>query len=109
MIQIAIALMSLSLYLFAVNRITYLIFPIIALFPIAMGTFQPAINALIADKAGKEVGKVMGYNTSVISIASIIGPFFVGTLYTMSYSLPFYISAGIAFILFIVAMIGLKK
>ena len=72
MIQIAVGLMTISLFLFAINRNTYLLFPIIALFPSAMGTFQPAINALIAGKAGKEVGKVMGYNTSVISIASII-------------------------------------
>lgn len=109
MIQIAVGLMAISLFLFALNRNIYLLFPIIALFPIAMGTFQPAINALIAGKAGKEVGKVMGYNTSVTSIASIIGPFVVGTLYAMNYSLPFYVSAIIAFILFLVAMVGLRQ
>jgi predicted MFS family arabinose efflux permease len=69
MIQLALVFMLISILLFAVNRNTYLLFPIIALFPIAMGTFQPAINSLIAGKAGKEVGKIMGYNTSVISIA----------------------------------------
>ncbi|MBC7503868.1 MFS transporter [Candidatus Gracilibacteria bacterium] len=109
MIQVAVGLMTVSLFLFAINRNVYLLFPIIALFPIAMGTFQPAINSLIAEKAGKEVGKVMGYNTSVISVASIIGPFIVGTLYVMNYSLPFYVSTGIAFILFIVAILGLKQ
>jgi hypothetical protein len=59
MIQVAIFIMFLSLILFASNRNIYLLYPIIALFPIAMGTFQPAINSLIAGKAGKEVGKVM--------------------------------------------------
>ena len=42
-------------------------------------------------------------------MASIIGPFVVGTLYAMDYSLPFYVSAIIAFILFIVAIVGLQK
>lgn len=109
MIQIAIAIMFLSLVFFAVNREVYFLYPILALFPIAMGTFQPAISSLIAEKAGKEVGKVMGYNTSVISVASIIGPFLVGTLYAMNYSLPFFVSAGIAFGLLILAIVGLRK
>jgi DHA1 family tetracycline resistance protein-like MFS transporter len=51
MIQTAVGLMFVSLFLFAVNRDIYLLYPIIALFPIAMGTFQPAINSLIAEKA----------------------------------------------------------
>jgi DHA1 family tetracycline resistance protein-like MFS transporter len=51
MIQTAVGLMFVSLLLFAINRDMYLLFPIIALFPIAMGTFQPAINSLIAGKA----------------------------------------------------------
>jgi MFS family permease len=72
MIQVALAIMTISILCFALNRNTYLLFLIIAFFPISMGTFQPAINSIIAGKAGKEVGKVMGYNTSVISIAGII-------------------------------------
>lgn len=51
MIQVAIGLMFVSLFLFAVNRDVGFLYPIIALFPIAMGTFQPAINSLIAGKA----------------------------------------------------------
>ncbi len=109
MIQAAIGLMFVSLILFAVNRNTYLLYPIIALFPIAMGTFQPAINSLISARAGKEVGKIMGYNTSVISIANIIGPFIVGTLYATSHSLPFFVSSGITFGLLILAGVGLRK
>ena len=109
MLQTALALVAMALLFFAINRDVILLYLIIALFPIGMGSFQPSINSLIADKAGKEVGKIMGYNTSVISIANIVGPFAVGTLYAMSHSLPFFISAGLMFILFIVAIVGLQK
>lgn len=109
MIQIALALMVLSLLLFAINRSVFWLFFIIPLFPLAMGSFQPSISSLIANKSGKEVGKVMGYNTSVVSIANIMGPFLVGTFYAVDKSLPFFVSSGIAAILFGVAMLGLDK
>lgn len=109
MIHISLGLMSLSILFFALNRNIYLLYFINSIFPIAMWTFQPAINSIIAEKAGKEVGKIMGYNTSVISIAGIIGPFIVGTLYILNYSLPFIVSSIIAFILFFIALLGLKK
>ncbi len=109
MIQLALTLMTISIFLFAINRDMYLLLIIIAVFPIAMWTFQPAINSLIAGRAGKEVGKIMGYNTSAISIAGIIGPFLVGTLYTMDYSLPFFVSSAIALVLLIISFIGLKR
>lgn len=63
----------------------------------------------MAAKAGKEVGKVMGYNTSVTSIGQMIGPFLVGTLYQMNYALPFYASAIFSAFLFLVSWFGLKK
>lgn len=109
MIRVSLLLMSISILLFALNRNTYFIFFIISIFPIAMGTFQPAINSIIAEKAWKEVGKIMWYNTSVISIAGIIGPFLVWTLYAFSYSLPFIVSSGVAFILFLIGLFFLKK
>jgi MFS family permease len=109
MIQLALVFMLVSILCFAINRNTYLLFPIIALFPIAMWTFQPAINSLIAGKAGKEVGKVMGYNTSVISIAWIVWPFLVWTLYEINYSLPFYTSSVISLLLLILALIELRS
>ena len=93
MLQSALAMVGITLFFFGVNRDVVLLYVIIALFPIAMGSFQPSINSLIASKAGKEVGKIMGYNTSVISIANIIGPFTVGTLYAMGHSLPFLVAA----------------
>ena len=109
MIRIALFLMVVSLVLFAMNRSVFWLFFIIPLFPLAMGSFQPSISSLIASKAGKEVGKVMGYNTSIVSIASIIWPFMVGTLYSMGASYPFYASAIIASVLFLVAVFGLAN
>ena len=109
MLQVALAIIGVALFLFAVNRDTVLLYVIIALFPIGMGSFQPSINSLIAGKAGKEVGKVMGYNTSVISIANIVGPFAVGTLYAMNHSLPFLVASVITCGLFVLAIVGLRR
>ena len=44
-----------SLGFFAINTSPILVYVIVGLFPLAMGTFQPGINSLIASKAGKEV------------------------------------------------------
>ena len=109
MIRVALLLMTASLTLFAMNRSVFWLFFIIPLFPLAMGSFQPSISSLIANKAGKEVGKVMGYNTSIVSIASIIWPFMVGILYSIGKSYPFYASAAIALILFLVAVFWLTN
>lgn len=109
MLQMALAVVGIALFLFAVNRNIVFLYMIIALFPIGMWSFQPSINSLVASAAGTEVGKIMWYNTSVISIANIIGPFAVGTLYVMSYSLPFLVGAMIMFGLFVLAMVGLKR
>lgn len=109
MIRWALLMMTISLALFAMNRSPVLVYAIVALFPLAMGTFQPGINSLIASKAGKEVGKVMGYNTSVTSIAGIIGPFLVGTLYAIDPVIPFLSSSVFAFLMFLVSLLMLKK
>jgi predicted MFS family arabinose efflux permease len=109
MIRIALFLMVISLTLFAMNRSVFWLFFIIPLFPLAMGSFQPSISSLIANKAGNEVGKVMGYNTSIVSIASIIWPFMVGILYSIGKSYPFYASAGIAGILLVIAIFWLTS
>ncbi len=107
MIRVALFLMAVSLMLFAMNRSVFWLFFIIPLFPLAMWSFQPSISSLIANKAGKEVGKVMGYNTSIISIASIIWPFMVGILYSIGESYPFYASSAIALVLFLIAVFWL--
>ena len=104
MIQAATLLMTIGLFLFSWNRSVFWLYIIVATFPVSMGTFQPAIGSLFASKAGKEVGKVMWYNTSVVSIGNIVGPFIVGTLYAVNKPLPFIISAGIAFSLFFLSL-----
>lgn len=40
-------------------------------FPLGMGSFHPSVGSLLGARAGREVGKVMGYNTSVASIGQI--------------------------------------
>lgn len=109
MVRWALLVMTISLGLFAINTSPMLVYAIVGLFPLAMGTFQPGINSLIASKAGKEVGKVMGYNTSVTSIAGIIGPFIVGTLYHIGPMIPFIISSVFAFLMFLISLTLLKK
>jgi MFS transporter, DHA1 family, multidrug resistance protein len=74
-----------------------------------MGSFQPGVGSLMAKNAGKEVGKVMGYNTSIQSIGQIFGPILAGILYmTPGSGLPFFVSAGIFAILFFISLL-LKK
>ncbi|MBP6981857.1 MFS transporter [Candidatus Gracilibacteria bacterium] len=109
MVRGALLVMMISLGFFAINTSPILVYVIVGLFPLAMGTFQPGINSLIASKAGKEVGKVMGYNTSVTSIAGIIGPFIVGTLYHRGPMIPFVASSVFAFLMFLVSVTLLKK
>ncbi len=109
MIQISLGIMAVSLALFAWNTSPFWLFFIIPLFPIAMGTFQPSLGSLIANKAWKEVGKVMWYNTSVMSIGNMVGPFLVGTLYASHPTYPFWVSAGIGVLLFLLAYLKLRK
>jgi DHA1 family multidrug resistance protein-like MFS transporter len=70
-----------------------------------MGSFNPSIGSLLARNAGKEVGKVMGYNTSIQSIGQIFGPILAGVLYTTpGTGSPFFMSAGIFVILFLISI-----
>lgn len=109
MIFLALWLMTIAFILFAYNRSTLFLFAILPLFPLAMGSFWPSISSLFAQKAGKDVGEVMGYNTSVTSIAMAVAPFLIGMLYEIDKPLPFLISGIIAFLLFILAFWGLRK
>lgn len=109
MLIASLILLSISLALFWYNTNPWLIFVIIPLFPLAMGSFWPSLASLIAGRAGKEVWEVMGYNMSVTSIAQVVWPFLVGTLYTVYKPLPFYVSSIIAFCLFLLAVASLSK
>ena len=74
MIRIAVFLLFFAFIGFALNTSPYVLFFWVALFPLGMGSFQPGVGSLMAKNAGKEVGKVMGYNTSIQSIGQIFGP-----------------------------------
>ena len=58
--------------LLAWNSIPLLVFFIVILFPLGMGSFGPSINALLAKDAGKHAGRIMGINTSIGGIGGII-------------------------------------
>jgi MFS family permease len=71
MLFFAFGLLTMSFIGFAwTSSVLWLIFWI-AFFPIGMGSFNPSIGSLLSKNAGKEVGKVMGYNTSIQSIGQI--------------------------------------
>jgi len=57
--------------LFAVNPFFLGIF-VIALFPLGQGSINPAIGSLHAHYAGKEVGKALGTNASMLSLGNIV-------------------------------------
>lgn len=74
------------------------------IFPIGMGSFQPSLSSLLTKNAGNQVGKVMGYSTSMQSIGNIFGPLVAGLLYfSRANPLPFMVSAGICLILLIIS------
>jgi len=101
MIRIALFILTIGFIGFALNNSPYILFFWIALFPLGMGSFQPGVWALMAKNAGKEVGKVMGYNTSIQSIGQIFGPILAGMLYiTPGSGIPFLVSSWLFAILF---------
>lgn len=104
MIYVAFILLAIGFCGFSLNTSPIWLFFWIAFFPLGMGSFQPSVSSLIANKAGKQVGKVMGYNTSIQSIGQIFGPVLVGALYTHGSGLPFLVSACIFVFLLLVSL-----
>ena len=99
----------LSFILFALNPFFVGIYFIIAFFPIGMGTINPAVGSLLAHYAGKEVGKALGTNSSMMSLGNIAGPFLAGYLYLFWTGAP-YIGASIFFLIAIfMALWGLRS
>lgn len=108
MIRIAFLVLMVGFFGFAFNNSQYMLFFWIAFFPIGMGAFNPSIVSLIAQKAGREVWKVMWYNTSIQSIWQIFWPILAGMLYSINIALPFFVSAGIFGVLCMIAVIWLS-
>lgn len=104
MIRLAFFLLTFAFIGFSLNTNPYLLFFWIAIFPLGMGSFQPSVGSLMSKHAGREVGKVMGYNTSIQSIGQIIGPIVAWMLYVSPGSgLPFMVSAIVFGVLFVLA------
>ncbi len=109
MIHIAFMILAIGFLGFSLNTSPVWLFLWIGLFPLGMGSFQPSIMSLISSKAGREVWKVMWYNTSIQSIWQIIGPIWAGILYTPGGNLPFLVSSVIFWLLFILSIFWLKQ
>lgn len=96
MMHFALFISTVGFIGFALNTSPIFLFLWVMIFPIGMGSFRPSVGALMAKNAGKEVGKVMGYNTSIESIGQIFGPILAGMLYMQpGTGLPFIVSACI--------------
>lgn len=81
MIHIAFFILSVAFLWFALNTSVMGIYFWVIFFPLGMGSFHPSVGSLLGARAGREVGKVMGYNTSVASIGQIAWPVIMGTIY----------------------------
>ncbi len=104
MLHIAYIILIIAFVGFSFNMSPVWLFFWVALFPLGMGSFRPSIGSLLAKNAGKEVGKVMGYDTSIQSIGNIIWPIMAGMLYVSPGSnLPFLVSVGIFMVLLCVS------
>lgn len=105
MMRMALFILVIAFAGFALNQSPVFLFAWIILFPIGMGSFRPSVWSLLARNAGKEVGKVMGYGTSIESVGQIIWPILAGILYVSPGSgLPFFVSSGIFVVLFMISL-----
>jgi MFS family permease len=104
MIRWALFILIIGFIGFGLNMSPIWLFAWLPLFPLGMWTFQPSVWSLLSQRAGKEVWRVMGYNTSIQSIGQIFGPLLAGLTYTPGSGTPFFLSAGIFFLLLCLAM-----
>lgn len=104
MLILGFSAMAISFTLFAFNPFFLGVFAIIAFFPLGMGNINPAIGSLHAHYAGKEVGKALGTNSSMMSLGNIAGPFIAGYLYIYWSGAP-YILASIFFVIALLMVI----
>lgn len=109
MMKLWLFLVTLGLTLYAWNPYPILIFIIVILFPLGMGSFGPSVAALLSKDAGKHAGRVMGLNTSMAGIGGIVWPILIGWLYAFDISLPFWVSAGLFGILFLSTVVYFGK
>lgn len=97
MILFGFLVLAVSFVLFAFNPWILGMFPLIAFFPVGYGSVNPAISSLHAHYAGKEAGKALGTNASMMSVGNILGPFLAGYLYVFWSGAP-YVGASLFFL-----------
>ncbi len=102
-------LLAIGMVFLAFNEYAVLIFFIIILFPLGMGSFNPSVSSLLSKDAGKHAGRVMGMNTSVTGIGGIIGPVLTGWLYAIHITFPFWASAVLFLLLFSVSIFSFQQ
>ncbi len=109
MMQMWLMLLAIGMVFLAFNEYAVLIFFIIILFPLGMGSFNPSVSSLLSKDAGKHAGRVMGMNTSVTGIGGIIGPVLTGWLYAIHITFPFWASAVLFLLLFSVSIFSFQQ
>lgn len=112
MMQVWLTILTIGMILLALNEYAILVFFIIILFPLGMGSFNPSLSSLLSRDAGKHAGRIMGMNTSVTGIGGIIWPILTWWLYGIhDYEItrPFWASAGLFFLLSLVSILFLKS
>ena len=85
-------LLTLGMFLYAINPLGALVFFIVIFFPLGMGMFNPSLASELSHASPHYSGKVMGLNTSITGIGGILGPLMVGWLYAIHISFPFWAS-----------------
>lgn len=109
MILFGLSCLTFSFVLFANNQYVWSIFPILMFFPFGYGSINPAVGSLHAHYAGREVGKALGTNASMMSLGNIIGPFISGYLYLIWSGMPYIFSAGFFMLAAVLVSFGLRR
>jgi DHA1 family tetracycline resistance protein-like MFS transporter len=109
MFDIGLFLVALGMILLALNPFAFLVFFVVILFPLGMGSLGPSLASLLARDAGKHAGRVMGINTSMTWVGGIIGPILTGGLYAIDITLPFYAAGGLFLVLLVISFLSLKQ
>jgi DHA1 family tetracycline resistance protein-like MFS transporter len=109
MLQVWLIILTFGMILLAANEYAFLVFFIIILFPLGMGSIGPSLASMLSKDAGKHAWRIMGMNTSITGIWGIIWPVLTGWFYATHITLPFWASAWLFFVLFIVSIFFIGK
>lgn len=118
MVRFAFLILLFGFIGFSLNTSPHWLYFWVIFFPLGMGSFHPSVSSLLGRKAGNEVGKVMGYNTSIASIGQIVGPVLMGSLYALDqvtffwfshFVFPFFAALVIFGLLFVISLTLLKR